>query len=75
MGKLQGPRMVGNSGGMTAEEEERIWNLHVTHKLPGKTIAARVGMSQSIVNVFLKKRRDANGVEVKIDRFRIARPL
>lgn len=60
---------------MTEQEQENIWNLHTRDKLSAKTIGKRFGMSTSKVSVFLKKRRDESGVEVKIDHFRIERPL
>lgn len=61
--------------GMTAEEEDKMWNLHTQCRLSAKNIGKRFGMSTSKVNVFLKKRREERGVEVKVDKSRIERPL
>ncbi len=67
-------RMSGSLG-FTAAEKERMWDLHVTHKLAAKTIALRMGVGINKVAVFLKARREENGVTVKIDRFKITRPI
>ncbi len=70
----QKPRMVGQRG-LSQEQQDRIWDLHVKYNLGGKVIAARMGMGESKVSDFLKKRREQTGVDVKVDHFVIARPV
>ena len=71
---MRTPRMTGRVG-MTVDQEEHIWNLHVMHNMSGKAIATRMGMGEHKVCEFLKKRREERGVAVKIDSFPITRPL
>lgn len=70
----QTPRMVGNNG-LTVEEKDRIWELHVAHNISATAIGIRMGIGKNKISVFLKQRRTERGVEVKIDRFAITRPM
>lgn len=61
--------------GITPEQQERIWELHVVHNLSATVICTRMGIGKNKISEFLRKRRIERGVEVKIDRFTITRPI
>ena len=71
---MRAPRMTGTQG-MTEEEKDNIWNLHVNYQLNARIISKRVGMSLHKVSKFLKQRRDESGIEVKIKKNEIMRPI